>query len=927
MTMVGYFEPVVEAYLSSGWRDISADVRYLQGRGISIKCGSTSESSTIESRVQLTLDGRTGIYSPRYAPGTYYGSLKRYTPLRVGTRIVRDLFTSRAASNGWGNATQGLGGTYAWTLSGGAAGDYAVTAGVATHSLSSTASRITYLADVDMSNVEQRVTFQLPFSNTTGDAVAGSLIFRNTVGGFYRALWQVKADESVTVQWYDYGAVPLGAPVTVSGLTHSGQAIRVAAHMDGQTGRIKVWPAASVEPYTWTLEQDQIGVTLADLYHGSAGIESFKTSGNTNGTFSVSYSDYEVRSQRFEGEIARFPPVRDTTGQDTTVPVEASGVLRRYRNNGSVIKSSATRYASRAVNLLAHWPCEEGSGSAQFASSNAAWPAMSMTLAASGKLPQLASSGNLFVASSPLPSVKQSVWEGLVAPYTPPSPNVIQLTWLMNIDIDQAEPANNSTVIRLKNTGTAYYYILRYVTGGQLLLDVQDYFGTVLDSDAIAVETRWVVARGRLLLVQSGANVNWAVSVANLTTQTVSTVMGSTASQTIGTLGGVAVGDGGLDDVTMGQIWATSSVSGTNDYAQELYAWQGEAAPTRAYRIIHTEEGVPFQREGNFALGPTMGVQGPAASMQFLDLSQQVNQGLVVEPHFTRGVGYISWSELSNRTSRLSVDYAAFKAFRELPVVDDDQFFWNRVTASSGNRSNSEGSTATRSLDTGSLGTQAVESGGSGPVDKPITVNVNTLAELDNLAGYVLMQGTLDQPRTPQVTLYLHNPRVYADRAYLQACLDTREGQFYTVTNIPQTLSSDPVKSLAVGYEERLTQFEHELTLFGQPGDWYRSAVVASGSARVQASKLYWNANVTSTATSGAVKSLDGYLLSTTATPYDIVVGGERITLTAVTGAASPQTVTMTRSVNGVVKAHTADDSENARIRIYQAARVALSGN
>jgi len=56
-----------------------------------------------------------------------------------------------------------------------------------------------------------------------------------------------------------------------------------------------------------------------------------------------------------------------------------------------------------------------------------------------------------------------------------------------------------------------------------------------------------------------------------------------------------------------------------------------------------------------------------------------------------------------------------------------------------------------------------------------------------------------------------------------------------------------------------------------------------------------------------------------------VVVGGERITFTAVTGASSPQTVTMTRSVNGVVKAHTADDSENARIKIYQAARVALS--
>lgn len=40
--------------------------------------------------------------------------------------------------------------------------------------------------------------------------------------------------------------------------------------------------------------------------------------------------------------------------------------------------------------------------------------------------------------------------------------------------------------------------------------------------------------------------------------------------------------------------------------------------------------------------------------------------------------------------------------------------------------------------------------------------------------------------------------------------------------------------------------------------------------------------------------------------PLDIGVGGERITVTAITGATSPQTFTVTRSVNGVVKAHSA---------------------
>jgi hypothetical protein len=38
--------------------------------------------------------------------------------------------------------------------------------------------------------------------------------------------------------------------------------------------------------------------------------------------------------------------------------------------------------------------------------------------------------------------------------------------------------------------------------------------------------------------------------------------------------------------------------------------------------------------------------------------------------------------------------------------------------------------------------------------------------------------------------------------------------------------------------------------------------------------------------------------------PFDVFVGGERMTATACSGASNPQTLTVTRSANGVVKAH-----------------------
>nr|UXE44744.1 hypothetical protein Hi04_10k_c361_00008 [uncultured bacterium] len=65
------------------------------------------------------------------------------------------------------------------------------------------------------------------------------------------------------------------------------------------------------------------------------------------------------------------------------------------------------------------------------------------------------------------------------------------------------------------------------------------------------------------------------------------------------------------------------------------------------------------------------------------------------------------------------------------------------------------------------------------------------------------------------------------------------------------------------------------------------------------------------------------FLWTTTAGdfPFDILVGGERMTVTSITGSSSPQTFTVTRSVNGVVKAHSSGEAVN----VYSATIAALS--
>lgn len=925
MAKVGLMDPYVEVCLGTLWTDITSYVRYQGARGINLQTGGTPESPQINSYCKVQLNDRDGTWSPRNPSSSKYGLLLRNTPLRAGSRVVHDLDRSRAASNGWGTGSEGTPAAYVWTSTG-TAGDYAVTAGVGTHSLSSTASRLSYLAGMDMSNLEVRYTFQLPFANTLGGSVFTNIAFRGSGAGvaWYRAQIAVTAAEAVTVQAFDTGGVAVGSPTTVAGLTHSGQTLRVAAHMDGETMRIKVWQAADSEPYAWALEVHSLGVALSEPAHGWVGLESSKAAGNTNGTFSISYTNVEVRSQRFEGEIAEWPLDPEESGNDLVVNLEASGQTRRYRAGTEVLRSPMYRAFRTAPGLVAYWPCEEGSGAVEFASAITGAP----TLDVLSGTPRLAAD-SIFAASQPLPIVAKSVWEGLVNAYTTPSPNVLNWRWIQRIDIANGEPPDTATIVRFKNFGSAFFYILRYTAGGALTLEVQDYQGNVLDSDVLAVEVRNVGGRATLTCTQNGANVDWTYTLTDADTQVTQTASGTTGGQTIGMGGAWAVGsDANLDAVTIGHITLQNVATAVTDYTQAVFGWQGEAAPARPLRVLGTEQGIPYQPEGDTSKGPTMGTQPLGAPMGIWDQAQVVNNGVQFEPCYRAGIGYITFGALVNRLERLTLDYSAGQLFGKLQLVDDDLLTENIVVAEKSSTSDSPGSKVTVSKDTGPMSTLAPGAGGIGPVSKPHSINVYTVNELTNVAGFLLFRGTLDKPRIPATKMVLANPRIVASPSLFQSALDLREGGFYKVTGLQTRMIADSVRTVVIGRAERLTQFEHDVTWAGLPGEMYLAGRVSDGAtrrSRVQASAIYLNANVTSTATTVVVKSLDGFLLSTTAVPYDITLGGERMTVTACVGAASPQTLTVTRSVNGVVKAQVADNSDNAKVRIYDGARVSLS--
>lgn len=129
---------------------------------------------------------------------------------------------------------------------------------------------------------------------------------------------------------------------------------------------------------------------------------------------------------------------------------------------------------------------------------------------------------------------------------------------------------------------------------------------------------------------------------------------------------------------------------------------------------------------------------------------------------------------------------------------------------------------------------------------------------------------------------------------------------------LPQQ-APDDISVLVVGFSETITHFEHRLTFNCAPESPWRVVTLDDpvlGRLDTEDSSL--TADYTSADTSLVVQTNSGPVWVDSATypthfPFDIRVSGEVMTVTAITGTTSPQTFTVTRSVNSVSKAQTTD--------------------
>jgi hypothetical protein len=613
---------------------------------------------------------------------------------------------------------------------------------------------------------------------------------------------------------------------------------------------------------------------------------------------------------RFSGEISEWPQRWDTSGTDIYVPVEASGILRRLGQGATPLKSTMYRGYTSIGNFLpsqdaapvAYWPCEDAEGSTVLGSGLGGPP---MTVSGT---PTLASNTD-FKCSSPLPLLTSSEWTGTVPAY--PDTGFVGV-WML-VSFPSVGGTNGQAIFRLFTTGSVVRWDLVYITGGTLALKGYDADGTEVANQTVLGFGLNANPQRVILQLQTtgGSNLDWELKGQHLD----GTIVGSSgtfAGLTVSRALRVVVNPGqGLGDVAFGHVAVHKATRLPSDLIDEFIAHVGETAGRRVERLCD-EESITFRAVGDLDATSPMGAQLPKTLVELLREAADADQGILYEPRDVFGLAYRTRDSLCRQDARLQLDYAAAH-LSGIDPVDDDQQVRNDITVK-----RLEGSSARAVSETGPLSVQAPPDG-IGRYDEEVTQNLRLDSQLGDAAGWLLHLGTVDEARYPVLQVDLARAPFVADQTLALACQALDVGDRLTVANPPAWLPPDQISQLAQGMAETMGNFTHRIDVNCSPETpWGQAARYDDGTSRYSSDGSTLGSGITSSATSLSVATPSGPLWSHADGDFNIRIGGEVMTVTAVAGASSPQTFTVTRSVNSVVKAQPSGAAvELAQPKVY----------
>ncbi|MGI5155832.1 hypothetical protein [Microbispora sp. CA-102843] len=887
---------VVELYLGGTWVDVTLPKHVQRRNLITIGRGQSSEASQVEhSTATLSLDNTTGWYSPRNPLSPYYGKLGRNIPLRIavlqgstylalpGTIGAKATCPDTATLDITGDLDIRIEATLSnWRDDADLAAKYVATGNQRSWALYvNDDGTISLVWSTNGSATLSRTsTVPAPAPGSGRQGVRAVLDVNNGAGGhtvfFYTA-------PTLSGPW-----TQLGDPVVTAGTTS----------VFASTAPIEVGGVdAFTSPITGRIHRFELRngingtiVAAADFTNRTPGATSFTDTASPANTWTITGgATLTNRRYRFHGEVSAWPPRSDRSGKDVYVPLEAAGVLRRLSQGAPTLRSALYRgNIFNAAGLVAYWPLEDDPGSTSLAAALSTHGPMTVIGS-----PNLAAYEG-FAASAPIPVLNGAEMRGAVPSYV--DTGSTQVRFLLAVPSTGAE-AGQSLVLWY-GTGSVRRWEVIYNTGGTLRVDAWNADNAIIDTTgdvAFAVNGKNLLVS--VELVQSGANVNVTISTLAPGATTGSTYTKTITGQSVGRVGGIAISNaGGIANVAIGHLTVQTQITSLFSLGPQLEGWAGERAGRRIQRLCK-EAGIVFAGRGDLDATVRMAPQQRTDLASAIREAAEADAGMLFEPRDLLGLGYRTRESLYNQSPALAIPYTALGD--SLDPVDDDQLIRNDVTVSRPN-----GSSARAVQQTGPLSIQPPPNGVGIGYDASTEVNVQYDLMLFDMAAWRLHLGTVDEARYPQIPLNLIVNAFFNNPALTEAALELDPGDRVTISGLPSWLPPEDVSQLVLGSSETVGGTTHAMSLNCAPESPYRVAAYESARYGPQAAVL--NAPVTATATTMAVATQGPrWTTDPTEFPLDIMVGGERMTVTAISGSSSPQTFTVIRAVNGIVKAHT----------------------
>lgn len=607
---------------------------------------------------------------------------------------------------------------------------------------------------------------------------------------------------------------------------------------------------------------------------------------------------------RLLGEAAQWEPDRTVehvsgTGKGlASVKFTAAGVLRRLGLWQEPLRSPMYRTNSRRASSIGHWALEEDSDAKQLANTSSVLPNQPGTFKGGVTL------GDSESAAGAASSVKMTAVGQLAGRFGNASTTAGWQVFLsFKLPAVPAVAGTYTTFFRW-TAGNGYTWTMG-VDSVSYKFEALDASGTSLWSSFLLFAgggfggppTTWTTMKLTASVAAGTVTVdsNWYVQGDTSSVGMSSTFAGSVSAPKNWFVDGSAAVDGAWFSHIGGVTGIADALVGAT--AQKVFnGYNKETAGARFTRLC-AENGIQafaISYVSSALDGQPMGPQRPDTFIALLKEIRDTDDCRIDDERFNVALTLTTRRALYGQAPALTLAYPS-QVMPPFKKVIGDRYSHNRVTVK-----NRDGGEETAELLTGDMSILAPPAGIG---EAKGTVDVNVASEpdqLDNLAAWHLAKGTLTRPRYDSVSVdLLANPGLEA------AATAVREGNVVRVTGY----EPDPIDLLVVGIVDQINDSPRSITFKTEPYEPYQVNVWDDVTFRYDSRTATVNTAQTTTTTVWSVKATDANDTWSTAVPYDWMVAGERVTVTAMSAVTvnSPvsytQTATVTRSVNGVIKA------------------------